>query len=92
MSKFDLNDERDHLAIQTRLDWICHSARMVDPIWVWDSVVQVFEEDCGLQKGFIKSFQKDHEVSLFYLWCQNQRDHKLAIHDLSYRLSIEEYD
>ena len=53
MSKFDLNDAKDSLIVQARLDWIFSPARVDEPIWVWRSAVQVFEEDCGLPKGFI---------------------------------------
>ena len=70
MKIFDLNITYERAVIQDRLDWICHRDRMDDPSWVWDSIVQVFEEDCGLPKGFIRSFQRGHKVSLFDLWCQ----------------------
>ena len=83
MSKFDLNDERDHLAIQTRLDWICSTRRMHDPSWVWEAAITIFEEDCGLSRGFIN-------VKNFHTFLPG--NYKLTIHDLMYRLSIEEYD
>jgi len=53
VSKFDLNDKRDHLAIQTRLDWIGNNLRVSEPSWVWGAAIRQIEEDCGLPKGFI---------------------------------------
>ena len=80
MSKFDLNDDRDHLAIQTRLDWICSTLRIHELDWVWEGAINKLEEDCGLSRGFInvKNFPE------FLLG-----NYKLTIHDLKYRLLIE---
>jgi len=80
VAKFDLNDERDHLAIQTRLDWIGSPLRIHELEWVWDSVVRRFEEDCGLPKRFISVINFPTFLPGHY---------GLTVHDLLYRLSIE---
>ena len=80
VKKFDLNDKRDHLALQTRLDWIGNNLRMNEPTWVWEGAIHKFEEDCGLSRGFIS-------VINFPTFLPG--NYKLTIHDLRYRLSTE---
>ena len=77
MSKFNLNDERDHLAIQTRLNWIGNNLRVSEPVWVWEGAINKFEEDCGLPKGFISVLNFPEFLPGNY---------KLTIHDLISRL------
>ena len=73
MSKFDLNDKRDQKAIQTRLDWIGNNLRMNEPSWVWEAALTIFEEDCGLSRGFIN-------VKNFPDFLPG--NYKLTVHDL----------